>query len=440
MNDFFDNVRKYWEVDEAINELKKYKSKTDVYKNNRSLYKYSKKNNLFIEVGIYNINKDNKKRCIYAYVDDINKVAYVGLTINKEERHETHKTGKRHGYDCKSSVYEYFKSINKEVPDPIYLEENLSGIESQKMEDYYRNKYESEGYIMLNKGKTGIGIGSLGGAPKWNDDNVVMEIKKYKSRSDFMNQCGGAYNYLKNNDKLYILDVFLPKKFRWSYDSVVEVAKKYKTRNEFRKESKGAYNYALRCKIIDILFPSTCIRWNDELVIEESKKYKNRKEFSDKCGGAYNYAIKHKLLDTLFPSTLIKWDDELVIEESKKYKNRKEFSDKCSGAYNYAYRHKMLDKLFPIVNDEWTEESVAEEAKKYKSRREFQRNCGDGYYYALKNDILDKIIPVTITKWNDELVIEEAKKYPTRNKFKKGNNSAYNYARRNNLLDKLYKK
>ena len=135
LNDFFDNVRKYWEVDEAINELKKYKSKTDVYKNNRSLYNYSVKNKLFDCIDYLYTDKDDKKRCVYVYVDEINKVAYVGLTLNKEERHETHKTGQRHGYECKSSVFEYFKSINQEVPYPIYLEENLSGVESQKMED-----------------------------------------------------------------------------------------------------------------------------------------------------------------------------------------------------------------------------------------------------------------------------------------------------------------
>ncbi len=112
INDFFKDVHKHWTIETARNEIKKYKYKIDVYKNNRSLYNFCYKNGLFDEFGISNINKDDIKRCVYVYVDEENKVVYVGLTSNKKDRHNAHKTGKRNGKDSKSPVFEYFKRLS----------------------------------------------------------------------------------------------------------------------------------------------------------------------------------------------------------------------------------------------------------------------------------------------------------------------------------------
>ena len=114
-----------------------------------------------------NVTLEDIDKLYNKFIDEENKVAYVGLTANKEERHNSHKTGIFREKRTKSVVFDYFTIISKDVPDPIYLEEGLSLIDSQDKEDYYRNLYEKMGYRMLNTAKTGIGIGSTG-FYKWN--------------------------------------------------------------------------------------------------------------------------------------------------------------------------------------------------------------------------------------------------------------------------------
>ena len=95
---------------------------------------------------------DKRPRCVYGYFDEENMVAYIGLTVNKKQRHYSHKNGVFSSKNSKSPVYEYFTSQNKDVPEPIYLADNLTIIEAQEKEDYYIKFYKERGYTLLNKG------------------------------------------------------------------------------------------------------------------------------------------------------------------------------------------------------------------------------------------------------------------------------------------------
>ena len=56
---------------------------------------------------------DKRPRCVYGYFDEENMVAYIGLTVNKKQRHYSHKNGVFSSKSSKSPVYEYFTSQNK---------------------------------------------------------------------------------------------------------------------------------------------------------------------------------------------------------------------------------------------------------------------------------------------------------------------------------------
>ena len=132
-----------------------------------------------------------------------------------------------------------------------YLEENLSAVDAQKMEDLYVKKYEKMGYIMLNKGATGVGTGSIGF-------------------------------------------------HKWSKKLLIKEASKYNTKIELYHNNRGAYDYAVNHGFIDELYDNVKRTWDDESVRKEALKYKNKYRFKLGCSGAYNYAERHKMLDELF--------------------------------------------------------------------------------------------------------------------------------------------
>ena len=91
-SELYDNIHERW-TDERVEELAKLcKSKKEFYQYNSGAYTYARRHNL-LKKFTWLVNNDGYKRCVYIYKDDENKVAYVGLTVNKEERHNSHKTG-----------------------------------------------------------------------------------------------------------------------------------------------------------------------------------------------------------------------------------------------------------------------------------------------------------------------------------------------------------
>lgn len=124
----------FWTKEEVLKMAKKYPSKMDFQKNEPTAYKWA------CEYGIlnkmewmkphnYDERKDEHNSVVYAYLDEENKVAYVGLTIDSNSRKRSHK------YDSNSAVRKYF---GESIPEPIVLKENLTVLESQYYEDIYK--------------------------------------------------------------------------------------------------------------------------------------------------------------------------------------------------------------------------------------------------------------------------------------------------------------
>lgn len=296
---------------------------------------------------------DNRPRCVYVYEDNENKVAYVGLTVDKKKRHEQHKTGMfSPNKTLNSPVYEYFSHIGKYVPEPKYLEDNLTIEKAQEMEKYWVDVYESNGYTMLNKAKVGVGCSSIGLHFKWTDETVIEESRKYTNKKDF------------------------------------------------RKNSKYAFEYARKHRLFDMMpWIKRLVRteWTKEDVFEESRKYGSRVEFSKKCTGAYKISVKNGWLDDMNwlhrPPKEIKWTKELVFKESKKYTNRNEFSRKSSRAYSISRENGWLDEMtwLKLRRKTWTVESAKNESRKYGSRSEFKRMNRSAFDFLYKRNLIDNI-------------------------------------------------
>lgn len=243
-------------------------------------------------------NKHSNSYVVYTYIDKINMVSYVGLTNNPKRRHKEHTNIK-----SKSCVNKYFKRINKEIPQPIILEQNLTCEEAQRSEHIWKIKYESDGWYMLNKGHTGENIGSLGGYFKWTETLCYNEALKYKNRSSFKKHSGGAYESSKVNGWLETYEWFTSYN---TFEHCKMIALKCKTRKEFRENYESEYN--------------TCIskHWMDKFdwlerkyhkpysfneCLEEAKKYKTKSKLYKENQSAYNCANKNKWLNELFKMT-----------------------------------------------------------------------------------------------------------------------------------------
>lgn len=189
-----------------------------------------------------------KKRLIYVYEFPDNS-CYVGLTFNIKKRNRAHLSGKKY-----SAVYEHIEKTKlnptlKIVSDYVDVEDAIN------MESTTLDKYENEGWLILNRSK----VGSLG--------------SKY---------------------------------IKWTYDKCKEEVKKYDSLSEFRSNSSSAYQSCLRNKWLDELCKDLSRRtprgyWNNKAMCsKESKKYKNVSEFRKKNWSAYNYSKKNNWLCEFF--------------------------------------------------------------------------------------------------------------------------------------------
>lgn len=243
--------RAYKEINKAntIEESKKYTSRGDFCNGSHSHYAYARRHNLLEEMPWLKPKTNNHKEahCIYAYFDHDNKVFYVGQTMRPKERDKEHRENE------KSSVYAYFKGINKDIPAPIYLEGNLQDKQAQVKEDFWLNYYIEKGYKALNRAKTGYGCGSLGLCRiKWTKEKIFKEARKYNSSSEFRLKNSSAYQIACR--KKWIVEIAeecgWKIRIKWNKEKCLYYAKQCSGCKEFKKRYQSGYKFACKNKIL----------------------------------------------------------------------------------------------------------------------------------------------------------------------------------------------
>lgn len=398
----------YWTRERVLETAKMYSDKKTFGKQQPEAYKwagfYGLLGNMdWMKCPTYNERRDKHDSCVYAYVDKENKVVYVGLTIDVANRKNTHK------YQKNSAVRKYF---GKEIPEPIILKENLTLDESAIYEDYFKKKFQSEGYIILNVAPTGLNVGSIGGISKWSSKEIVLEeSRKYKSRGEFRRLAGGAYNHARINGWLEEMTWLQtpPRKVKWTHEKVLAEGRKFQYRGEFCRKSPSAYEVARENG------------WLEEMTW-----------------------MKEKLKPANY------WTKSRVFEERRKYTNKKDFNNNAKTAYLKANKMGWIKQMvwlkpLPLGHiSEWTKEKIIEESKKYASRSEFALKSPTAYQYAIKDKSMFLLMPWLIMKkkpdgwWNDKIrVMEEGRKYRTRTDFAIGSYAAWKKARQKGWIDEM---
>jgi len=445
---------KYWTKERCAKESRKYTSKKDFLEGCPAAFAAAAKKG-WLDGFTWLVDKrvdiiKGKIDSVYVYVFEETKTAYVGRTLIRRQT----KRDKEHIYNQESDgVAKYAKQNNIPVPPMQILESNLTLKEGLEREDYWRQWYEKQGYIMLNKGATGIGKGSLGAINKgkWNKNTCYKEAQKYNSCSEFEKANASAYDAARRNgwikDYIWFDILWEPK---WDKETCYQEAKKYKTRGDFQKGSPSAYNVAFRKKWIKdyewlvsrIKYPRGY--WGDyDRCYQEAKKYKSRSEFQIGNRSAYDSARKHGWLDDYVwfkeKAKNKYWNRETCYEEAKKYKSATEFAKHAIRAYE-------LSRINGWINDftwferpfRWTRELCEKEARKFNKRSHFKANCPGAYSKAKINGWLDNYTwfdeKPRMNYWNQETCYEEAKKYQSITKFQKGSVGAYQKALKNGWI------
>lgn len=271
----------------------RYSTLRDFSKENPSMYTVAQRHGwiqdfcwLKRSVNIFNGHNDN----VYAYFFDDLHAVYIGRTISPASRHHSHST------DIKSTVFKFACRNLVDVPQMTILETDLSVQEGLEREDYYRNKFDEDGWYVINIAKTGTKSGSLGGLGKGKlTRKFCYDVaKKYESLKDFRTLDASVYNCAVK--KGWVADYTWLHKAKangyWTYEMCCEESKKYNTRNSFRRGSSSAYGAALKNGWIDDYTWLVSIRtnWDYDTVREAAMKYTTLADFVRECGGAYHKA------------------------------------------------------------------------------------------------------------------------------------------------------
>lgn len=400
--------KKFWTKKKVFEVARNYSNKTDFEEKEPAAYSWASEYKIldkfdWMKPRNYDERKEEHNSTVYAYVDENDKVAYVGLTIDKNSRQKSHK------YSSNSAVRKYF---GKNIPEPISLKDGLTVLESQYYEDYYKKQYANDGYTLLNVAATGKNVGSIGGISKWTSkEKVFEESRKYHSRSEFQREAGGAYNHAKHNKWLKEMTWLTTpeRKIKWTHDAVIEESHKYEYKCDFRKYACGAHQTASENGWLKEM---TWLKdkhkphnyWTKEKVFEESHKYSNKKDFENKAKTAFLKAMSNgwlPLMTWLKPLPLgkiSKWTREAIIEESKKYTSRTEFAINSPTAYQHACEDKTIFKEMPWIKEKkkpngyWdVKEHVLEEGKKYRNRKAFSERAYTAWRKAKDYGWIDEI-------------------------------------------------
>lgn len=234
---------KRWSDEKCIAEARKYSRKVDFMRKASGAYKYAVEHDLlatfdWFENATINLETD-KIYCVYRYVFEFDGkyYVYIGLTMRPTVRDRRHREGD-------SSVYDFAKEHGLEIPKMEIVERNLTQIEARDKEDVIRKIYESSSdFVVLNRAKTGAGVGSIGGMhKKWGRKACYEEAKKFTSRGEFEKGSPSAYQAALSKKWLNDYTWFEVKHHHaWTKEEVLSLSRNYKSIKEFQQAHNGAY-------------------------------------------------------------------------------------------------------------------------------------------------------------------------------------------------------
>jgi hypothetical protein len=427
--------KNFWTKEKCFNEALKYSSRKQFNDNSNGCYQACLKYKIMDEVCSHmKICGNRKNRLIYAYEFENNYV-YIGLTYNLKNRIET-RNGKKN-----DTVTKFIEETGL-IPNIKELTKIIPVAEAIKKEGEYVEKYRSEGWIILNKAKTGA-IGST--HKNWTKEECLNISKDCETKTQFYLKNKPAYEYSKKNNFLdeccqHMLSSKI-KSFWENKENRREASLKCKSITDYRKKFSLSYILSSRTKNeLFEFFGEMMVNKSKAKELKKNKKNKikeeqleiklfyldknNRIEVSKKCKNKTeylknfrkSYEISKKIngeLDELFPKAIkekIKHTKEERLVLAKTCSSKNEYKQKHEKYYRESLLVKgEIDEFFPVVKGSpgyWLiKDNRKEVALECKNRREYSVKFGQAYYHS-KNVIgeLDEFFGIKtkpISKWDN---------------------------------------
>lgn len=242
--------RVFHTVEEVIEEAKKYKYFKDFVDNSYGHYLYAKRHGI---IGMLNLEKKldvykDKLYSVYAYFFQETHSVYVGVTCDKERRDKQHRD-----FSQRSQVSKHSKEYGVDIPDPVYIEENVSPYDALDIEDKWRNKYKEDGWNVLNVAPTGQNA-SLGAACK---RVTNKEIREAASQCTYIGEFADKYTslYYRARERGIINDLGLKRQVKpkgtLTEEYCYNLARECKTMAELRNKDESVYGASIKNRWID---------------------------------------------------------------------------------------------------------------------------------------------------------------------------------------------
>lgn len=287
----------YWTYEKCEKKALKYSTKTEFSKNSPDAYSAAHRYGWVSKVCEHMIEIGNlKRRCIYVFEFEDN-CAYIGLTYNLIERKNEHLSRPI------GSVYEHIKKTNSK-----YIHKQLTGYveinDAKKLEGDYVDLYRNNGWIILNKNKTGNTGGNI---LHWTYEKCKEESLKYDNKEKFDRNSRGAYSSAKKNGWLDEICTHMIKidRTKWTYEKCKDESLKYDNIKIFKKDNKNMYEKCVEKRWISDFFKYE-IRtnrpkgyWTYDKCKKEALKYNNKTDFFTKSSAAYDYASRKRWIDKI---------------------------------------------------------------------------------------------------------------------------------------------
>ncbi len=293
---------------------------------------------------------DKNTKYIYAYEFVKQNAVYVGLTNSMIKRDWQHRKNQ------KSSVNRFALNNHIEIPIPKKLEEAVPIHESGKRERYWVNYFKEQGWIILNRAKTGERESSIGiyYPIKWNKKAIREKAKEcdYNLRL-FAAQYPGAYEAIQSRYKGLLNELFPDRMIHTHHtveDALLVVRNgNYKNRSNLRFDCIWAYRILFENNLLDDVFGKPK-EYTKEEALMEADDYKSIEQIRRKNHALWNYLRLNDLFREAKPTDgmfrRVKTVEE-AWELSKYYESITELSNHAKVAYRLLKENGLLEKRYP---------------------------------------------------------------------------------------------
>lgn len=226
----------YYTYEVCYDLASKYKMSSKFMRKHPTAYNTARKNGWLIDYVWFN-DKDYSSYgpidSVYVYIFEKEHTIYIGRCLMdiKENRHYSHRT------DRKDAVCRFCTKNNIETPPMKTIEENMIINDALELENKLIDDYRKAGWNVLNKQPSGVRCGSVGFlGRRWTRIACIRERNKYDTWKEFREQSPGAYHAMVSkyrdllptkriNNKVKVLKADLNDNIIEIYCSIAEAAR-----------------------------------------------------------------------------------------------------------------------------------------------------------------------------------------------------------------------